>query len=174
MPPSSPKRKIQKRKRRLALGSDDEIVEEPTSVSVVAIENPVPADADVVDEEISTAEDVDNIIEQVISETAQLETEEEVTDASRPDVGDQEESRADEMEHWFNLSYKEFVSSDTNRRVETAIDTDGEPETVVCETVVQEKTVQTVAAETESRIDVSAMYVVTEPEDGTEKKTDDE
>ncbi|KZV46262.1 hypothetical protein F511_14094 [Dorcoceras hygrometricum] len=60
--PSAPKRKIQKRKRRLALGSDDEIVEEPTAVVVVAIENPVPADADVVDKGISTADDVDNII----------------------------------------------------------------------------------------------------------------
>ncbi|KZV25544.1 hypothetical protein F511_09272 [Dorcoceras hygrometricum] len=89
-----------KRKRRLALGSDDEIVQEPTAVAVVAIENPVPADADVVDEGISTADDVDNIIEQVTAETAQLETEEEVTDVSRPDSGDQEEPRADEMEHW--------------------------------------------------------------------------
>ncbi|KZV39259.1 hypothetical protein F511_27713 [Dorcoceras hygrometricum] len=79
MPHSAPKRKIQKRKRRLELGSADEIVEEPTAVAVVAIENPVPADADVVDEGISTADDVDNIIEQVIAETAQLETEEEVT-----------------------------------------------------------------------------------------------
>ncbi|KZV58386.1 acetyl-coenzyme A synthetase, chloroplastic/glyoxysomal-like [Dorcoceras hygrometricum] len=60
MPPSAPKRKIQKSKRRLALGSDDEIVQEPIAVAVVAIENPVPADADVVDEGISTADDVDN------------------------------------------------------------------------------------------------------------------
>ncbi|KZV27702.1 hypothetical protein F511_28389 [Dorcoceras hygrometricum] len=98
--------------------------------------------SDVVDEGISTADDVDNIIEQVIAETAQLETEEEVTDVSRPDVGDQEEPRSDEMEHWFNLSYEEFVVSDTNRRVETASDTDGEPKTVV-----QEQTVQTAAVE---------------------------
>ncbi|KZV45421.1 hypothetical protein F511_42325 [Dorcoceras hygrometricum] len=90
MPPSAPKRKIQKRKRRLALGSADEIVEEPTAVAVVAVKNPVPADADVVDEGISTVDDVDNIIEQVIAETAQLETEEEVTDVNRTDVGDQE------------------------------------------------------------------------------------
>ncbi|KZV20956.1 Putrescine-binding periplasmic protein-related [Dorcoceras hygrometricum] len=145
MPPSAPKRKIQKRKRRLALGSAVEIVEEPTAVAVVAVENPVPSDADVIDEWISTADDVDNIIEQVISETALLETEEEVTDVSRPDVGDQEEPIADEMEHWFNLSYEEFVA------------------------IVQEQTVQTVAAETESRIDVSATYVVTVPEDGTNK-----
>ncbi|KZV21594.1 hypothetical protein F511_23634 [Dorcoceras hygrometricum] len=55
MPPSAPKRKIQKRKRRLALGSDDEIVEEPKTAGVVSIEDPVPADADVVDEGISTA-----------------------------------------------------------------------------------------------------------------------
>ncbi|KZV39209.1 hypothetical protein F511_16330 [Dorcoceras hygrometricum] len=171
MPPSAPKRKIQKRKRRLALGSDDETVEEPTAVAVVAIENPVPAYADVVDEGISTTDDVDNIIEQVIAETTQLETEEEVTDVSISDVGDQEQPRVEEMEHWFNLSYEEFVASNANRRVETAIDTDGEPETVVFETVVQEQTVQTVAAETESRTDVSATYVVTEPKDGTDDES---
>ncbi|KZV17683.1 hypothetical protein F511_18141 [Dorcoceras hygrometricum] len=74
-----------------------------------------------------------------------LETEEEITDVSRPDVGDQEEPRVDEMEHWFNLSYEEFFASDANRRVETASDTDEESKTVVCETVV------------------------TEPEDGTDK-----
>ncbi|KZV36755.1 hypothetical protein F511_38465 [Dorcoceras hygrometricum] len=113
----------------------------------VAIENPVPADADVVDEGISTADDVDNIIEQVIAETAQLEIEEEVTVFSRTEVGDQEEPRSDDMEHWFNPSYEEFVSSDTNRRFETASDTDGEPETVVSETVVQEETVQTAVVE---------------------------
>ncbi|KZV38299.1 hypothetical protein F511_35863 [Dorcoceras hygrometricum] len=36
VPPPAPKRKIQKRKKRLALGSDDEIVGEPTTVAVEA------------------------------------------------------------------------------------------------------------------------------------------
>ncbi|KZV52272.1 hypothetical protein F511_40760 [Dorcoceras hygrometricum] len=69
----------------------------------------------------TSADDVDNIIEQVIAESAQLDT----------DVGSSVAPKADEMEQWLNLSFEEFIASDANRRVNTASDTDGEPETVV-------------------------------------------
>ncbi|KZV58194.1 hypothetical protein F511_31287 [Dorcoceras hygrometricum] len=62
VPPLAPKRKIQKRRRRLALGSDDEIVGEPTTVAVeVAVEN-------IVEEQRveMPVDPVDQIIEQVI------------------------------------------------------------------------------------------------------------
>ncbi|KZV44245.1 lysine-specific demethylase rbr-2 [Dorcoceras hygrometricum] len=70
VPPLAPKRKIQKRRRRLALGSDDEIVGEPTTVAAeVAVEN-------IVEEQRveMPVDPVDQIIEQVIAETAQVET----------------------------------------------------------------------------------------------------
>ncbi|KZV33636.1 hypothetical protein F511_12335 [Dorcoceras hygrometricum] len=90
-PPSAPKRKIQKRKRRLVLGSDDETIEQPAAevasettvgeptveVAEEAIEGiaePVsePAVADVANAGMSTADDVDIIIGQVLAETAQI------------------------------------------------------------------------------------------------------
>ncbi|KZV29185.1 hypothetical protein F511_36485 [Dorcoceras hygrometricum] len=86
----------------------------------------------------TSADDVNTIIEQVIAETAQMET----TDVSRSAVGDQEEPKADEMEQWFNLSYEDFIASDANKRVETASDTDGEPEIVVEKQPVQQSTVE--------------------------------
>ncbi|KZV24066.1 hypothetical protein F511_24373 [Dorcoceras hygrometricum] len=75
----------------------------------------------------TSAVDVDTIIEQVIAESDQLDT----------DVGIPVAQKADEMEQWFNLSYEEYISSDANRRVETDSDTGGEPETVVVEQQVQ-------------------------------------
>ncbi|KZV27920.1 hypothetical protein F511_31785 [Dorcoceras hygrometricum] len=69
----------------------------------------------------TSADDVNTIIEQVIAEYAQLDT----------DVGSPVAPKADEMEQWLNLSYEEFIASDANRRVDTASDTDGELETVV-------------------------------------------
>ncbi|KZV54160.1 Galactomannan galactosyltransferase [Dorcoceras hygrometricum] len=44
---------------------------------------------------------------------------------------------SDEMEQWLNLSFEEFIASDANRRVDTASDTDGEPEIVVEKHLVQ-------------------------------------
>ncbi|KZV25357.1 hypothetical protein F511_07241 [Dorcoceras hygrometricum] len=70
VPPPAPKSKMQKRKRRLALDSDDEIVGEPTTVAVeVSIEN-------IVEEQRveMPVDPVDQIIEQVIAETAQIES----------------------------------------------------------------------------------------------------
>ncbi|KZV34102.1 hypothetical protein F511_28353 [Dorcoceras hygrometricum] len=42
--------------------------------------------------------------------------------------------KADEMELWFNFSYEEFAAQQADRLVESASETDGEQETVACET----------------------------------------
>ncbi|KZV16506.1 hypothetical protein F511_28688 [Dorcoceras hygrometricum] len=67
VPPLARKRKIQKRRIRLALDSDDEIVGEPTTVTVE-----VPVENIVEEQRVEMSIDpVDQIIEQVIGETAQ-------------------------------------------------------------------------------------------------------
>ncbi|KZV29196.1 hypothetical protein F511_35942 [Dorcoceras hygrometricum] len=101
VPPPTPKRKIQKRKRRLALGSDDEIVGEPPTVAIeLAAEN-------IVEEQRvqMPVDPVDQIIEQVIAETAQVETDVGRTDDSGPD---------------------ECATREANRPVETGSDTEEE------------------------------------------------
>ncbi|KZV42892.1 hypothetical protein F511_14800 [Dorcoceras hygrometricum] len=124
--PSKPKRKAPKRRLKLPVESDEEIVEEETAVGGIAENDFVPARADVVDKEISTADDVDHIIEQVIAETAQFETDVGGTNDGETNVGDQAVQRADEMEHWFNVSYEEFVAREADRTVESGSDTDEE------------------------------------------------
>ncbi|KZV49535.1 hypothetical protein F511_28338 [Dorcoceras hygrometricum] len=120
--PPVPKRKSQKRKKRLVLGSDDEIVDsEPVfggsivgeaAVEVVddtaekdvetvveSVDEPVslPAVADVLNEGISTADDVDIIIEQVIAETAQIQKDEGDQDVDTSDVGEKTVEKGDEF-----------------------------------------------------------------------------
>ncbi|KZV27641.1 hypothetical protein F511_38277 [Dorcoceras hygrometricum] len=115
-------RKSQKRKRRLVLGSDDEIVDsEPVvggsivgeaAVEVVddtaekkvepvveSVDEPVslPAVANVLKEGISTTDDVDIIIEQVIAETAQIQADEGDQDVDTSDVGEKTVEKADEF-----------------------------------------------------------------------------
>ncbi|KZV22239.1 hypothetical protein F511_08304 [Dorcoceras hygrometricum] len=122
VPLLQPKRKIEKRKRRLALGSDDAIVGDPKIVAAeVAIEN-------IVEEQRveMPVDPVDQIIEQVIAETAQVETDVGRTNDSGPDVEDQGVKTADETELWFNLSYEEFATREANRPVETGSDTEEE------------------------------------------------
>ncbi|KZV43341.1 hypothetical protein F511_29166 [Dorcoceras hygrometricum] len=106
------------------------ISEAETTVDSVNVETSVdesvslPAVAVVLNEGISTGDEVDIIIEQVIAETAQIDT----------DVGDQdvvtsevEDKTADEFELWFNLSSEEIQARlDTDRPIETASDTDEE------------------------------------------------
>ncbi|KZV21287.1 hypothetical protein F511_26245 [Dorcoceras hygrometricum] len=99
--PSKPKRKAPKRRLKFPVESDDEIVEEETDVGGIAEKDSVSARADVVDKEISTADDMDNIIEQAVQ-------------------------RVDEKEHWFNVSYEEFVAREADRMVESGSDTDEE------------------------------------------------
>ncbi|KZV15716.1 D-3-phosphoglycerate dehydrogenase 2, chloroplastic-like [Dorcoceras hygrometricum] len=114
-PPHAPQRNSKKRKRRLGLDSDDEIIREPTTVAVeVAIEN-------IVEEQRveMPVGPVDQIIEQVIAETTQVETDVGRTNDSGPDIEDQGVKTADETELWFNLSYEEFATREANRPVET-------------------------------------------------------
>ncbi|KZV41699.1 hypothetical protein F511_09433 [Dorcoceras hygrometricum] len=154
VPPLATKRKIQKRKRRLALGSDDEIVGEPTTVAIeVAIEN-------IVEEQRveMPVHPVDQIIEQVIAKTAQVETDVGRTNDSGPDVKDQGVETADETKLWFNLSYEELAAREANRPVETASDTEEE--------FVTEKVSATdVGVQTETGSDV---YLVETPSEQTE------
>ncbi|KZV16908.1 hypothetical protein F511_23907 [Dorcoceras hygrometricum] len=117
-----PKRPTQKRKRRLILGSDDEIFAEPFSE---------PAVADVVNEGPSTTDDVDDIIQQVLTETAQIGADKEEIDGggetvSGPAVGSQAVDKIDKFEQWLNFSYEEFHARQANRPVETASDTEDE------------------------------------------------
>ncbi|KZV55444.1 hypothetical protein F511_40534 [Dorcoceras hygrometricum] len=150
--PPVPKRKSKNIRLRLQKDScNDEIVEDRAAVEATV-------EVDVVAIGISTADDVDIIIEQVIAESAQLDT----------DFGSPVVQKADEMEKCFNLSYEEFVSREAEKLVETGSDSDGATETVACRKVVEKQPVQT-SVETESRIDASAAYIVTEPADETEK-----
>ncbi|KZV24175.1 hypothetical protein F511_24331 [Dorcoceras hygrometricum] len=144
-----------KRKRRLILGSDDEIVDsEPvvggitvgeaivesvgiseaeTAVDSVNVETVVvepvslPAAADVINKGISTTDDVDIIIEQVLAETAQIDTVVGDQDVVTSEVEDKTVGTADEFELWFNLSSEEIQARlAADRPIETASDTDKE------------------------------------------------
>ncbi|KZV45075.1 hypothetical protein F511_25015 [Dorcoceras hygrometricum] len=147
VPSPAPKRKIQKRKRRLALGSDDEIVGEPTTVAVeVEIEN------------IVEEQRVEMPVDPVIAENSQVETNVGRTNVSGPDVEDRGVKTANETELWFNLSYEEFATREANRPVETGSDTEEE--------FVTEKVTATDAdVQTETGSDV---YLVETPFEQTE------
>ncbi|KZV13873.1 heme-binding-like protein chloroplastic [Dorcoceras hygrometricum] len=101
VPPPAPKGKIQKRKRRLELGSDDEIFGEPTTVA----------------EEVA----IENIVEEQM-----VETDVGRNNDSGPDVEDHEVKIADETELRFNLSYEEFHARQAEGMVELASDTEEE------------------------------------------------
>ncbi|KZV41462.1 hypothetical protein F511_34529 [Dorcoceras hygrometricum] len=85
---------------------------------------------DVLNEGISTGDEVDIIIEQVIAETAQLKTDEgeqvDEPDANRATVEDQAVGKADEVERWIDLPYEVLFTRDTEQMVTTASDTDEE------------------------------------------------
>ncbi|KZV36855.1 hypothetical protein F511_16503 [Dorcoceras hygrometricum] len=157
-PPSAPNRKIHKRKRRLVLGSNDDIVEQPAAE--VAIETSlgepvVEVTGESVVEESAVAnvleeQQVDTVVEgiaepdsepAVFAETAQIEPDKEEQDVGGSDfagtavsesgVGEQAAPKADELEQWFNLSYEEFHAClDADQPVVTASDTDEDLETV--------------------------------------------
>ncbi|KZV19954.1 hypothetical protein F511_25700 [Dorcoceras hygrometricum] len=154
--PSMPKRTTQKRKRKLILNSDDDIVdsepvvggsivgEEDVKIVDDTAEKAVEPVVESVEEQqaettvgISEAEtavdnvdDVDVIIEQVIAETAQLETDEgehvDEPDVSRATFEDQAVEKADEVERWFDLPYEVLIAGNTEQMVTTASDTDEE------------------------------------------------
>ncbi|KZV46063.1 hypothetical protein F511_29747 [Dorcoceras hygrometricum] len=100
---------------------------------------------------------VDQIIEQVIAETAQVETDVGRTNDSGPDDEDQVVKIADETELWFNLYYEEFATREANRPVETASDTEEE-------FVTEKVTATDVGVQTETGSDI---YLVETPSDQT-------
>ncbi|KZV28628.1 hypothetical protein F511_30350 [Dorcoceras hygrometricum] len=128
----------------------------------------------------TSADDVDTIIEQVVAETAQMDTDVEGTNVSGPDVEVQAGQRTDAVEHWFNASHEEFVAREAARMIESGSDTDDE--------IIADKVTGTdVGIHMETGPDA---YFVEEPSEGTEliqgteivdvvptsdeKKTDDE
>ncbi|KZV25559.1 hypothetical protein F511_21632, partial [Dorcoceras hygrometricum] len=151
-------------------------VEKRASVEEDFEEQSVEPTVDTIEKEtISIADEVDNVIAQVLAETAQME-ETETAEREHPlETGVGEETvvqgqavvKADEVEHWFNLSYEEFATRQADRLVESASETDGEQETVSYETGVGEQQLQTFD-EPENRIDESTDYFVTEPVAGME------
>ncbi|KZV14203.1 hypothetical protein F511_44203 [Dorcoceras hygrometricum] len=97
-------------------------VAEPVSETAVA---------DVVNEGPSTTDDVDDIIQQVLTETAQIGADKEEIDGggetvSGSAIGSQAVDKVDEFEQWLNFSYEEFHARQANRPVETASDTEDE------------------------------------------------
>ncbi|KZV18831.1 hypothetical protein F511_09654 [Dorcoceras hygrometricum] len=132
--------------------------------------------ADIIEREtVSTADEVDSVIAQVLAETEQKE-ETETAEREQPlEIGVGEETvvegqavvKADEVEHWFNFSYEEYAARQANRLVESYSETYGEQETVSYETGVGEQQLQTFD-ETASGIDASTDYFVTEPIAGME------
>ncbi|KZV27701.1 hypothetical protein F511_28388 [Dorcoceras hygrometricum] len=95
---------------------------------VEKIDEPVslPTEVKVVNEGISTTDDVDVIIEQILAETAKIGTDEDDQDAGTSDVGDKTAETADREKHWFDLSYEEIIVQMTERPVVTPSDTDEE------------------------------------------------
>ncbi|KZV50070.1 hypothetical protein F511_27289 [Dorcoceras hygrometricum] len=142
--PPVPKRKIQKRKRRLVLGSDDDIVEQPAAE--VSSKNTVGEPAvEVAGETVVEESTLANVLEEqqketVVENIAEPVSEPAVEDVANTDVaetaviesgvGEQAALRVDELEQWFNLSYEEFHAHDAGQPVVTASYTDEDMETV--------------------------------------------
>ncbi|KZV14177.1 hypothetical protein F511_14624 [Dorcoceras hygrometricum] len=128
-----------------------------------------PAVADVSNAGISTADDVDIIIGQVLADIAQIGPDEEEQDVggldvagtavSESGVGKHAAPRFDELEKWFTLSYEEFHSRDADQPVVTANDTDEDMETVEFGKGFEEQQLQIFYAAV-SRTDATADYTV--------------
>ncbi|KZV26274.1 hypothetical protein F511_40737 [Dorcoceras hygrometricum] len=75
----------------------------------------------------TSSDDVNTIIETVLAESAQLDT----------DVGSPVVQKADEIEHWFDLSYEEFTTRQANKIVESVkVAKEIEMETVLADPVI--------------------------------------
>ncbi|KZV20874.1 hypothetical protein F511_40487 [Dorcoceras hygrometricum] len=151
--PSMPKRKTQKRKMRLILGSDDD--SEPIVGGSIVGQTAAEVVGDTAEKEVEpvvesfeeqqakttvgiseakkvvdNVDDVDVIIEQVIAETAHLEIDEgehvDEPDVSRATAEDQVVEKAEEVECWFDLPYEVLIAGNTEQMVTTASDTDEE------------------------------------------------
>ncbi|KZV35392.1 zinc finger family protein [Dorcoceras hygrometricum] len=134
--PPVPKRKSKNRRLRLPKGSDDENVEERVAVeNVENVEKPINVEVTVgetvvepTEEErhasaqMETTDDVDVIIGQVIAETYQLATDEEVTDVRKgTSIESQTSDKADEFIQCLDLYYEEFHALKAARTVEQQV-----------------------------------------------------
>ncbi|KZV43352.1 hypothetical protein F511_27255 [Dorcoceras hygrometricum] len=123
-----PKRKIQKRKRRLVMETDDEInVEKQTAIENLdeqvgkPVDEPVAGQPEVVPVAEATTDGPDAIIEQVLDQLDSLAT---------TDGGDQPAATSAEERHWFDLPYEDLMARlDAERLVVTPSDTDEDMDT---------------------------------------------
>ncbi|KZV15782.1 hypothetical protein F511_01998 [Dorcoceras hygrometricum] len=116
-----------------------------------------------------STDDVDDIIEQVLAETAHIEADEEDHGVGTSDVGDQPAGIADDSVPWFNLPYEVLIARDSERVFETASDTeDEEMETIN----IGDQQLQTVDT-TDSRADAAADYFVEKTVEETETEADE-
>ncbi|KZV19286.1 protein transport protein sec31-like [Dorcoceras hygrometricum] len=106
----------------------DEQMAEPTAdVETIVEEFDEPA-VEGTAEEIRppSTDDVDNIIEQVLAETAHIEADEEDQDIVASNVGDKPTETADGKKHWFDLSYEDLMAQMDAERPVPVEDTETE------------------------------------------------
>ncbi|KZV41914.1 hypothetical protein F511_17422 [Dorcoceras hygrometricum] len=112
--------------------ADEGSNEEPAAGDATRINEPTtePTVTEFVNEESSTADDVDIIIEQVLADTAQISVDEGEQVVCTLGEGNQPAGTAKEP-HWFDLPYDDLIVSwDAERPVVTASDTDEEEGTM--------------------------------------------
>ncbi|KZV56616.1 hypothetical protein F511_43208 [Dorcoceras hygrometricum] len=145
----APKPKAASKKRLAAVLGDETVVKKKTVENEFPVDQPAhevagetvfeeaagesvyepfsePAVADIVNEDPSTADDVDVIIEKVLADTAHIRVDEEDlgVDASA-DEGQPAGTTAEK--HWFDLSYEDLIAKwDAERKFVTPSDTDEE------------------------------------------------
>ncbi|KZV26378.1 phosphoinositide phospholipase C 4-like [Dorcoceras hygrometricum] len=109
----------------------------------------------------STDDDVDDIIEKVLAETAHIEADEKDHGVGTSDVGDQPAGTADDSVPWFDLPYEVLIAHDSERLFETASDTEDEEMEIIH---IGDQQLQTVD---------SADYFVEKPVEETETEADE-
>ncbi|KZV30884.1 chitinase domain-containing protein 1 [Dorcoceras hygrometricum] len=112
--------------------TDEGAYEETADGGAARVNEPAsePVVADIVNEEPSTADEVDVIIEQVLADTAQIIVDEEDQVVRTSGEGNQPAGTAEERQ-WFDLPYDDLIARwDAERIVTTPSDTDEEIETV--------------------------------------------
>ncbi|KZV36833.1 delphilin-like [Dorcoceras hygrometricum] len=149
--PPVPKHRAPKRKVWVSTTSDDETVKkraavediiEDTVVGSTVEKEPLLTGDNIVNKEMTTADEVDNIIAQVITETTQMDTDVEEPVGSRADtipeigetvVGEPIVQRSDETEDRIGISFAEFAAldfpvftSETDRLFETGSESEDE------------------------------------------------
>ncbi|KZV39170.1 hypothetical protein F511_25800 [Dorcoceras hygrometricum] len=162
----------EQREATSAVPIDEDIsaVERPADVETIVEEFDEPV-VEGTAEEIRppSTDDVDNIIEQVLAETALFEADEEDHGVGTSDVGDQTAGTTDDSVPWYNLPYEVLIARDSERVFEMASDTDNEEMEIID---VGDQQLQTVDAAV-SRADAAADYFVEEPVEETETEADE-